>query len=52
MLKSCRKYWSLGIAYCIVQLKRILFMNLQFDIEATFTRDNFMLCRRKLKVFW
>jgi hypothetical protein len=42
MLEFCRKYRSLGIANCIVQLKRIRFMNLQFNIETTFTREDFL----------
>jgi phytoene dehydrogenase-like protein len=41
MLKSCRKYWSAEIAESIVQLRRIRFVNPQFDLETTFTRDDF-----------
>jgi phytoene dehydrogenase-like protein len=41
MIKSCRKYWSSEIADSIVQLKRIRFVNPQFDIETTFTREDF-----------
>jgi phytoene dehydrogenase-like protein len=41
MVKSCRKYWSPEIAESIVQLKRIRFVNPQFDIETTFTREDF-----------
>ncbi|MDR0351712.1 MAG: NAD(P)/FAD-dependent oxidoreductase [Puniceicoccales bacterium] len=41
MVKSCRKYWSKEIADSIVQLKRIRFVNPQFDIETTFTREDF-----------
>jgi phytoene dehydrogenase-like protein len=41
MIKSCRKYWSQEIAESIVQLKRIRFVNPQFDIETTFTREDF-----------
>jgi phytoene dehydrogenase-like protein len=41
MVKSCRKYWSPEIANRIVQLKRIRFVNPQFDIETTFTREDF-----------
>ena len=41
MVKSCRKYWSPEIAESIVQLKRIRFTNPQFDIETTFTREDF-----------
>ncbi|MDR2735772.1 MAG: NAD(P)/FAD-dependent oxidoreductase [Puniceicoccales bacterium] len=41
MVKSCRKYWTKEIADSIVQLKRIRFVNPQFDIETTFTREDF-----------
>ncbi|MDR1906897.1 MAG: NAD(P)-binding protein [Puniceicoccales bacterium] len=41
MIKSCRKYWSPEIANSIVPLKRIRFVNPQFDIETTFTREDF-----------
>jgi phytoene dehydrogenase-like protein len=41
MVKSCRKYWSPEIADSIVQLKRIRFVNSQFNIETTFTREDF-----------
>ena len=41
MIKSCRKYWSKEIADSIVQLKRIRFVNPQFDLETTFTREDF-----------
>ncbi len=41
MIKSCRKYWTPQIANSIVQLKRIRFVNPQFDIETTFDRADF-----------
>ncbi|MBN1404480.1 MAG: NAD(P)/FAD-dependent oxidoreductase [Opitutales bacterium] len=41
MVKSCRKYWTTQIADSIVQLKRIRFVNPQFDIETTFDRKDF-----------
>jgi phytoene dehydrogenase-like protein len=41
MVKSCRKYWSSEIADRIVQLKHIRFVNPQFNIETTFTREDF-----------
>ncbi len=41
MIKSCRKYWTKEIADSIVQLKRVRFINPQFDIETTFDRDDF-----------
>jgi all-trans-retinol 13,14-reductase len=41
MIKSCRKYWTPEIAQSIVQLKRIRFVNPQFDLETTFDRVDF-----------
>jgi all-trans-retinol 13,14-reductase len=41
MIKSCRKYWSKNVADSIVQLKRIRFVNPQFNIETTFDRQDF-----------
>lgn len=41
MIKSCKKYWTSEIAESIVQLKRIRFVNPQFDLETTFTREDF-----------
>jgi phytoene dehydrogenase-like protein len=42
MIKSCRRYWTGGIADSIVQLKRIRFDNPQFSLETTFDRDDFI----------
>jgi len=41
MVKSCRKYWSPEIAGAIVPLKRIRFVNPQFSLETSFTREDF-----------
>ncbi|HNX04412.1 MAG TPA: FAD-dependent oxidoreductase [Opitutales bacterium] len=41
MIKSCRKYWTPQIAQSIVQLKKIRFVNPQFDIETSFDRSDF-----------
>jgi phytoene dehydrogenase-like protein len=41
MIKSCRKYWSPDIAGAIVQLPRIRFVNPQFSLETSFTRQDF-----------
>jgi len=41
MLKSCRRYWTKEISDSIVQLHRVRFVNPQFDIETTFTREDF-----------
>jgi all-trans-retinol 13,14-reductase len=41
MRKTCRKYWSAGIAGRIVQLEGIRFDNPQFAFETRFTREDF-----------
>lgn len=41
MIKTCRKYWNKDIAQDIVQLKRIRFINPEFNLETTFTREDF-----------
>jgi all-trans-retinol 13,14-reductase len=41
MIKSCRKYWTKEVADSIVQLKRIRFVNPQFEIDTTFAREDF-----------
>jgi phytoene dehydrogenase-like protein len=41
MRKTCRKYWSSGIAASIVQLEAIRFENPQFSLETTFTEEDF-----------
>jgi phytoene dehydrogenase-like protein len=41
MIKTCRKYWSKEIADSIVQLKRVRFVNPQFEVETDFTKEHF-----------
>ncbi|MCG3136412.1 MAG: putative thiazole biosynthetic enzyme [Phycisphaerae bacterium] len=41
MIKSCRRYWTSEIADSIVQLKGIRFDNPQFQLETTYSRDDF-----------
>ncbi len=41
MKKTCRKYWNKEIADHIVQLKDVRFINPQYSIQSTFTREDF-----------
>jgi len=41
MKKTCRKYWTKEIADRIVQLESIRFKNPQFELETTFTTEDF-----------
>ena len=41
MKKTCRKYWNAEIASRIVQLESIRFDNPQFELQTTFTREDF-----------
>lgn len=41
MIKTCRKYWSKEIAQSISQVKKVRYINPQFDIETDFTREDF-----------
>lgn len=41
MKKTCRKYWNKEIADHIVQLKDVRFINPQYEIKSTFTREDF-----------
>ena len=41
MKKTCRKYWNKEIADHIVQLKDVRFVNPQYKISSTFTREDF-----------
>jgi phytoene dehydrogenase-like protein len=41
MRKTCRKYWNQTIADRIVQLEGVRFSNPQFDLDTTFTREDF-----------
>ncbi len=41
MIKSCKRYWNSAIASCIDQLHGIRFDNPQFQIETTYSREDF-----------
>ncbi|MBD67140.1 MAG: phytoene dehydrogenase [Halobacteriovoraceae bacterium] len=41
MKKTCRKYWNKEIADLIVQLKDVRFVNPQYQIQSSFTREDF-----------
>lgn len=41
MKKTCRKYWNKEIADHIVQLKDVRFLNPEYEIQSTFTREDF-----------
>jgi phytoene dehydrogenase-like protein len=41
MVKSCRKYWTREIADLIVPLHDIRFVNPQFEVRTTFTREDY-----------
>jgi phytoene dehydrogenase-like protein len=41
MKKTCRKYWTKEIADRIVPLESITFRNPQFELETTFTEEDF-----------
>lgn len=41
MKKTCRKYWSKEIADSIVQVKKVRFVNPQFNLETTFTKEDY-----------
>ena len=41
MVKSCRKYWTREIADMIMPLRDVRFVNPQFDVRTTFTRDDY-----------
>ncbi len=41
MKKTCRKYWSQAIADRIVPLESVTFKNPQFELETTFTEEDF-----------
>lgn len=41
MIKTCKKYWSKEIASLIVQLKKVRFINPQFELETEFTKEDF-----------
>lgn len=41
MKKTCRKYWNKNIADHVVQLKDVRFINPQYSIQSTFTKEDF-----------
>ena len=41
MIKTCRKYWSKEIADSIVQLHDVRFVNPQFNLQTTFTKEDY-----------
>jgi len=41
MVKTCRKYWNRQIMAAIVQLKKIVFDNPQFNLTTTVAREDF-----------
>jgi phytoene dehydrogenase-like protein len=41
MKKTCRKYWNKNIADHIVQLKDVRFINPEYNIQSSFTREDF-----------
>ncbi len=41
MIKTCRKYWSKDIANKIEQVKRVRFLNPQYELESDFTKEDF-----------
>lgn len=42
MIKTCRKYWNKEIADKIHQLKSVRYINPQFDVDTTFTKEDFI----------
>lgn len=51
MVKSCKRYWNKEIKDRIVQLKGVRFVNPQYDLESTFTREHFTdLLRNHFKI--
>ncbi len=41
MIKTCRKYWGKEIASKIVQVKKVRYVNPQFEVETDFTKEHF-----------
>jgi len=41
MKKTCRKYWNKEIADHVVPLRDVRFINPQYNIQSTFTREDF-----------
>lgn len=42
MIKTCKKYWGQDIANDIVQLKSVRFANPQFNLDTTFTKEDYI----------
>ena len=42
MIKTCKKYWNKNIAEDIVQLKSVRFVNPQFSLETTFSKEDYI----------
>jgi phytoene dehydrogenase-like protein len=42
MVKTCRKYWSKEIAQKIVQVKDVRFINPQFELTTSFSKDDYI----------
>lgn len=42
MIKTCKKYWSKEIADDIVQLKTVRFANPQFNLDTSFTKEDYI----------
>lgn len=41
MIKTCKKYWNREIANKIIQVKRVRFINPQYELESDFTKEDF-----------
>lgn len=51
MVKSCRKYWTQEIADSIIQLKKIRFINPEFNITTSFDKKDFtQILQEKFKI--
>jgi phytoene dehydrogenase-like protein len=42
MIKTCKKYWNKNISEDIVQLKSVRFVNPQFSLETTFSKEDYI----------
>lgn len=42
MIKTCKKYWNREIANKIEQVKRVRFINPQYNLESDFTKEDFI----------
>jgi phytoene dehydrogenase-like protein len=51
MIKTCKKYWSKEIANEITQLKSVRFVNPQFNLETTFSKEDYIdILEKKFQV--